>query len=179
VALSENPTALQPLSEAARFYAGPTLARLLEAGQLVSALGIAFGQVVTTPHYLAALGTPDGLGTWLGKVRESGAPIRALVVSALFVSIVVSAGELQTLFVLSSIAVLSQYCVAALSLIWLVRRKAIATQRGHIPWAACALVTSLLLASYATRAELLTTFLVVMVGVALLVARRTLLQRSA
>lgn len=191
VALASDSDAAQPLVEAGRRYAGSTFARLLEAGQLVSALGIAFGQVVTTPHYLAALGTPDGLGAWLGKLRDNGAPLHALLVSAVLVTVLVSAGELSSLFVLSSIAVLSQYCVAALSLIRLtVRRRLLvgdatsaqdgaSQQRGHLVWAVLALLTSLLLASYATFGELLTTLSVVALGVGLLIARRTLLARSA
>jgi amino acid transporter len=183
VALRNNTAAAQPLMEAGRFYAGSTFARLLEAGQLVSALGIAFGQVVTTPHYLAALGTPDGLGSWLGKLRENGAPLAALVLSALLVTILVSVGELSSLFVLSSVAVLSQYCVAALSLIRLALRRDALTdgaraRSGHLAWAALALLTSLLLASYASAAELITTLLVVAFGIALMFGRRALARRA-
>jgi amino acid transporter len=194
LALGDDTTSAQPLVAAGRSYAGATFARLLEAGQLVSALGIAFGQMVTTPHYLAALGTPDGLGAWLGKLRDNGAALPALLVSALLVTILVSAGELSSLFVLSSIAVLSQYCVAALSLIRLSMRGALEKPggarsepalraerpvRSDVGWALLALLTSLLLASYATSGELLTTLLVVAFGVALMLARRRLLARRA
>jgi amino acid transporter len=176
VALQGDSTLPQPLVAAARFYAGSTFARLLEAGQLVSALGIAFGQVVTTPHYLAALGTPDGLGAWLGKLRPNGAPLPALALSTTFVIVVVTTGKLSSLFVLSSIAVLSQYCVAALSLIRLALVDAlaggIAARRGHLTWACVSLLTSLVLASYATAAELLITAGVVAFGVLVLIVRR-------
>ncbi len=176
VALQADSDLPQPLVSAARFYAGSTFARLLEAGQLVSALGIAFGQVVTTPHYLAALGTPDGLGAWLGKLRPNGAPLPALALSAVFVITVVTTGKLSSLFVLSSIAVLAQYCVAALSLIRLALGDAlaggIAARRGHLAWAGVSLLTSLVLASYATANELLITAAVVAFGVIVLLVRR-------
>jgi APA family basic amino acid/polyamine antiporter len=182
LALHGDANEAQPLVAAGRVYAGDTFARVLEAGQLVSALGIAFGQVVTTPHYLAALGTPDGLGSWLGKLRGNGAPLHALMVSALFVTVLVSVGELSSLFVLSSIAVLSQYSVGALSLIRLSLRGSLSGasggQKGHIAWAVISLLTSLVLASYATFYEVFTTVSVVALGVAVLVGRRMLLARA-
>ena len=44
-----------PLADAASVLAGPWLARIVAAGTSVSALGIAFGMMVTTPRYLSSL----------------------------------------------------------------------------------------------------------------------------
>jgi APA family basic amino acid/polyamine antiporter len=117
-----------PLTAAARVYGGELAGRVLAAGQLVSALGIAFGQMVTTPHYLSALGKADGLGLWIGQTRPSGVPLRALAISAGSIAVLVLQSDLASLFVLSSVAVLAQYGVAALSLLVLVWRSGRAAQ---------------------------------------------------
>lgn len=166
-----------PLASAAAFYGGPSFGRLVDAGQLVSALGIAFGQLVTTPRYLATLGRPDGLGAWVGAVHVSGTPRRALLITTLLIALLVLLGNLQSLFVLSSVAVLSQYCAAALSWLRLSFSGVLARDRALTWLSLLALVTCASLASYATSAELFTTLAVEVVGVVLLVARRRLLLR--
>ena len=54
-ALPDLASSQAPLADTARALAGPGLARLVAAGTSVSALGIAFGMMVTTPRYLSAL----------------------------------------------------------------------------------------------------------------------------
>jgi basic amino acid/polyamine antiporter, APA family len=157
-----------PITSAAGYFAGPTFMRFVAAGQLISALGIAFGQMVTTPRYLAALGRPDGLGAWIGHEHVSGTPRRALALTVVTVSALVLLGDLSSLFVLSSIAVLSQYCAAALSLLRLMTLRALAPLRAYWAWGVLSLITSLALVSYATWAELFTTLGVEAVGVVLL-----------
>lgn len=156
-----------PLTSAAGFYAGPLFMRFVAAGQLVSALGIAFGQMVTTPRYLAALGRADGLGTWVGQEHVSGTPRRALALTVVAVCALVLLGELSSLFVLSSIAVLSQYCAAALSLLQLMARRTLESLRAYWVWGVLSLITSLALVSYASWAELLTTLGVEALGLVL------------
>jgi APA family basic amino acid/polyamine antiporter len=171
-----------PLTSAARVYGGELAGRVLATGQLVSALGIAFGQMVTTPHYLSALGKADGLGLWIGQTRSSGVPLRALAISAGSIAVLVLQSELASLFVLSSVAVLAQYGVAALSLLLLAWRPA-ATQgtpeqasakarRAYVAWAVLALGCTAWLASYAELKELLSMLAVELVGVGLLLLSR-------
>jgi amino acid transporter len=175
-ALAGQPSQGAPLLHAASALAGPFAMRLLAAGQLISALGIAFGQVVTTPYYLAVLGKPEGLGAWLGRTRTNGVPQRALLLTALFLAGLVVVQQLGSLFVLSSVAVLAQYGVAACSLFWLSRTSSDGRLSSAL-WSLTALVTSALLASYASASELWTTLAVEAAGIALLLTLRTLRAR--
>ncbi|MDF3066047.1 MAG: amino acid permease [Polyangiaceae bacterium] len=132
--------ALYVLLQLACVAALPTLARvdapIVEAGSAltsgagrpwfamganVSAIGIAFGMFAMTPRYLAALGTDALLGSGLGRERR-GVPVRALVMTTALVLVFVSGASLEGLFVLSSLAVLLQYAVSALSLFRLAGR---------------------------------------------------------
>jgi APA family basic amino acid/polyamine antiporter len=163
-----GPEQVAPLSAAAGFYAGDGFSRLVSAGQLISALGIAFGQMVTTPRYLAALGRPDALGAWLGQEHVLGTPRRALALTVAAIAVLVTLGDLSSLFVLSSVAVLSQYSAAAASLLRLMGKGVLASRWLYWLWGALSLLTSAVLVSYASWAELATTLAVEGVGLALL-----------
>jgi len=185
-ALGADAAGPAPLTSAARVYGGELAGRALATGQLVSALGIAFGQMVTTPHYLSALGKSDGLGAWIGQMRSNGVPLRALAISAGSIAVLVLQSELASLFVLSSVAVLAQYGVAALSLLVLVWRRPADAQPTHAPaaqlatrargvhlmWAVLAFACTTWLASYAELKELLSMLAVELVGVGLLLLSR-------
>lgn len=161
-----------PLVAAARSYGGEFWARLLSTGQIVSALGIAFGQYVTTPRYLSALGRSDGLGTWIGEIDKRDVPQRAIWVTAAGAALFVLREDLGGLFALSSIAVLAQYAVAVLSLAVLARRGYHDVQRKHMLWALPALIGIGLVARGAEAKELLTTAAVTALGALLLLVRR-------
>jgi amino acid transporter len=189
-ALGPQAAGAAPLTAAARVYGGELAARALAAGQLVSALGIAFGQMVTTPHYLAALGKSDGFGTWIGQVRPNGVPARALFLSAMLIALLVMYSELASLFALSSVAVLAQYGVAAVSLLVLSWRRqsdagdapqrSQAARRAHAAWAVLALVCAIWLVSYASANELWATLAIEVFGIGLLaLSQRLRAQRTA
>jgi amino acid transporter len=161
-----------PLVAAARAYGGDFWARLLSAGQIISALGIAFGQYVTTPRYLSALGRADALGTWIGETDARSVPQHALWVTAIGAAIFVLREDLGGLFALSSIAVLAQYAVAVLSLAVLARRGHHGVQRKHMLWALPALIGIALVARGAEWKELLTTAAVTALGAVLLLIRK-------
>jgi APA family basic amino acid/polyamine antiporter len=119
-----------PLADAAGALAGPWLSRVVVLGTSVSALGIAFGMVATTPRYLSALATGGGsLPFDLDRTSAKGVPLRALFVTWLLVAGLLQAGSLSEFFALSSVAVLAQYGVTALSLLALARRR----ERGLSP----------------------------------------------
>lgn len=111
-----------PLSAAARALGGVTSGEIVAIGTNLSALGTAFGFVVVTPRYVAALGTDAGLGGWLGRCDERGVPRLALVVTAALSVLLASVQALGSLFVLSSAAVLAQYAMAIASLLRLSAR---------------------------------------------------------
>jgi basic amino acid/polyamine antiporter, APA family len=161
-----------PLVAAAQVYGGEFWARLLSAGQIISALGIAFGQYVTTPRYLSALGRPDGLGSWVGATDARQVPQRALWITAVGAGIFVLREDLGSLFALSSIAVLAQYAVSVLALAFLARRGHHGVGRKHMLWALPALIGILLVARGAEPKELLTTAGVTALGAVLLLMRR-------
>jgi APA family basic amino acid/polyamine antiporter len=106
-----------PLADAAQVLGGSPLARLVAAGTSVSALGISFGMMVTTPRYLSALAAGERRLLDLDLESARGVPLRALAVTALVVGTLVGFGELGELFALSSIAVLMQYGVSAAALL--------------------------------------------------------------
>lgn len=158
-----------PLAEAGGVLAGPWLRRLVAAGTSVSALGISFGMMVTTPRYLSALASGDRALAGLDRVSASGVPMRALAVTWLAVSTIVSLGELGQLFALSSIAVLMQFGTSALALGALAFRR----ERGLVPsraWPALPTlaVAAALVALGATRQELFVALGTALVGLMLL-----------
>ena len=113
-----------PLADTAAVFGGPLLARVVALGTSVSALGIAFGMVATTPRYLSALATGGrSLPFDFERIAGNGVPLRALFVTWVLVVSLLQAGSLNEFFALSSVAVLAQYGVTALSLMTLARRR--------------------------------------------------------
>src|SRR5439155_17459642 len=70
-----------PLADAAAVLGGPALAGAVATGTTVSALGIAFAMLVTTPRYLSTLA--EGGRSFLGleAMTARGVPARALLVT--------------------------------------------------------------------------------------------------
>lgn len=114
-----------PLVAAGDAYGGPALAALVGAGANISAFGIAFGMMNTTPRYLAALSDARSFGSWIGHVDAREVPQRALWITVA-VALVFCAGAraLTELLVLSSLAVLIQYSAVLASLTVLSVRRA-------------------------------------------------------
>jgi len=131
-----------PLVETAGVLGGKGLARLVAAGTSVSALGISFGMMVTTPRYLSALASGGRTLFELDHISPGGVPLRALAVTWVVVGLVVSLGELGELFALSSIAVLMQFGTSALALLVLAWRR----ERGLRPLQAWPAVPTLAVA---------------------------------
>jgi APA family basic amino acid/polyamine antiporter len=112
-----------PLAETAGVLGGPFFGQVVSAGTSVSALGIAFGMTVTTPHYLAALARGGTLGMGLSEVDARGTPRRALLLTWLLVLVLIQLGDRGQLFALASLAVLTQYVATSASLMALARRR--------------------------------------------------------
>ena len=173
-ALPELASSPAPLVDTARALAGPGLAGLLFLGTSVSALGIAFGMIVTTPRYLSALAAGERSLFGLDRISPRGVPLRALAVTWVVDTIIVSLGELRELFALSSIAVLAQFGTSALALLALAARR----ERGLVPRAAwpalpTLAVAVLLVALGATQNEAIVAAGTIAVGAVLLwLARR-------
>jgi amino acid transporter len=158
-----------PLADAGAVLGGARLSRLVAAGTGVSALGIAFGMMVTTPRYLSALASGERELLALDRLSGDGVPMRALGLTWVIVSVFVSLGDLGELFVLSSIAVLMQFGTSALALVVLALRR----ERGLRPvqaWPALPTlaVAALLVVSGATAREVLVALGTTLVGVGLL-----------
>jgi amino acid transporter len=158
-----------PLADTAGVLGGAGLARLVAAGTSVSALGITFGMMVTTPRYLSALAAGERRLFDLERSSPLGVPMRALGVTWLVVATIVSLGELGELFALSSIAVLIQFGTSALALLVLAWRR----ERGLRPLHAWPAVPTLavagaLVALGATRQEALVALGTALVGLGLL-----------
>jgi amino acid transporter len=168
-----------PLVDAAEVFGGSISARIVSAGQLISAIGIAFGQTVTTPRYLSTLGRTDALGTWISAEDARRVPQRALWCTTAAVIVCVLREDLGGLFALASIAVLAQYTVATLALAVLAQRGYHGVDKNQRLWALPALVGIALVARGAEAHELLTTAGVTAVGVVILLARRVRARAAA
>jgi len=158
-----------PLADAAGVLGGAALARLVKWGTSLSALGIAFGMLVTTPRYLSALAAGQRRLGGLDRVSPAGVPLRALAVTWALVSAIVSLGELAELFALSSIAVLMQYGVSAAALAALAGRRRLGLRpRDAWPALPTLAVAAALVAFGATAREALVAAATVLVGLGLL-----------
>jgi amino acid transporter len=158
-----------PLAEAAAVLGGPGLSSLVALGTSVSALGISFGMMVTTPRYLSALASGGRELFGLDRTSARGVPTRALFVTWVLVCTIVSLGELGQLFALSGIAVLTQFGTGALALLALAARR----ERGLAPrhaWPALPTlaVAIALVAAGATAREALVASVAIVIGLALL-----------
>ncbi|MEB2321983.1 MAG: APC family permease [Sorangiineae bacterium] len=166
-----------PLVDAARVFGGSGAAWLVAAGTNLSALGIAFGMFAMTPRYLSALGQPDALGVWAGRERRH-VPLAALGLTTLGVTVLVMAGRLGELFVVSSVAVLAQYGVSAAALAALALRR----ERGLRPWqlwpAPLALGAIALILRSARAAELVVAGGALALGALLILGRRAWRRRA-
>jgi basic amino acid/polyamine antiporter, APA family len=162
-----------PLATAAGVLGGPALGTAVAFGTNISALGIAFGMFAMTPRYLAALGRRDGLGPALSREDGRGVPQAALWTTSAAVAILVAGGGLMELFALSSVAVLAQYAVSAAALAVLALRRVRGLGPRHLWPVPFALGAIVLIGQAAQWRELVVAAVVLGVGIALLVTRRS------
>ena len=151
---------------------GASVASLVAVGTNVSALGIAFGMFAMTPRYLATLGRPEALGSWLGREDARHVPQRALWITVAVVLVLVLSGRLMELFALSSVAVLAQYGMSLASLVKLAVARERGLGLGHAWPAPLALGAVWLVARAAKVGELLVGAAVLGAGAVLLWVRR-------
>jgi len=156
-----------PLADAAAVLGGPLLARAVAAGTTVSALGIAFAMLVTTPRYLSALAEGGRLALGLEVMNARGVPARALLVTWALVVLLLQSGSRAELFALSSVAVLMQYGVTASSLIVLGRRRERGLMPRHAVLALPALAVAFALGTGASRREAVVAAAAVLLGLVL------------
>jgi amino acid transporter len=158
-----------PLAETAAVLGGPGLSSLVAAGTSISALGISFGMMVTTPRYLSALAAGGRELFGLDRISAKGVPMRALFVTWLVVSTIVSLGELGQLFALSGIAVLTQFGTSALALLVLAARRERGLRLAHAwPALPTLAVAATLVAAGATAREGLVASVAFVLGLGLL-----------
>ncbi len=102
-----------PLVDMGDAYGGAGFGRVVSIGTSVSAMGICFGMVATTPRFLSAL-VPR---TRFGRESPRGVPLAALATTWLLVTFLISLGSLGQLLALSSLSVVMQYLLVALALL--------------------------------------------------------------
>ena len=169
--LAETPAPIQ--AAGFRYFHGGATRALFSMGANVSAVGIAFGMFAMTPRYLSALGTDGLLGSSLSRERR-GVPVLALGVTTVVVLLLVSSSTLSGLFVLSSLAVLSQYAVSAAALFRLAWRRERGLGLLDLCLAPLTLLAIFALARAAEAVELLTLAALLLAGFVLLGVRRRL-----
>ncbi|CAN5357577.1 amino acid permease [soil metagenome] len=101
-----------PLVDMASAYGGSKLAAVVAIGTSVSALGIAFGMVATTPRFLSALAPKSAFGRNSG----GGVPLLALWTTWVIVVVLICIGSVGELLLLSSLSVVMQYLLVAFAL---------------------------------------------------------------
>ena len=175
VALPDLAASATPLVDAAGVLGGAGLSTIVYLGMSISALGICFGYIVTTPRYLSSMAAGTGGLLGLDRVAADGVPRRALAVTWLLVGVFLVVGELGELFALSSLTVLMQFGVTAAALLALAVRREHGLRPSDAWPAPLTLVMAVTLAGFgATAREGMITVGVVTVGlVALWVARRS------
>lgn len=158
-----------PVVEAAGVFGGPALGALVRAGANVSIVGVAFGYLVMTPRYLAALSAEGGLGGRWAEEDAQAVPRRAhWATVALVVLLVVALGaSFDDLLTMTSVVVLAQYGATALALGALSLRRVEGFDRGGVLIAAPALALCLALGLGGKWQEWATGALVVAAGVTL------------
>jgi APA family basic amino acid/polyamine antiporter len=144
--LAESHAPLVAMGDA---YGGAGFGRIVNVGTSVSAMGICFGMVATTPRFLSAL-VPR---TRFGKDSPRGVPLAALGITWVLVAVIVSLGDLGQLLALSSLSVVMQYLLVALALL-----KFAARGERNVRWrdgwpAIPTVVVALVLVSGAERGE--------------------------
>jgi amino acid transporter len=175
VALPDLAASATPLVDAAGVLGGARLSTIVYLGTSISAFGICFGMIVTTPRYLSSMAAGAGGLFGLDRVAADGVPRRALAVTWLLVAVFLGVGELGELFALSSLTVLMQFGVTAAALLALALRR----EHGLRPrdaWPApLTLLVAVTLAGFgATAREGVVALAAVLVGVAVLrLARRS------
>jgi amino acid transporter len=162
-----------PLAEAGTVLGGESFGSLVALGTSVSALGICLGMMVTTPRYLSALAGGGRRLFDLDRFAGNGVPLRALVVTWVFVMVIVQGGDLSELFALSSLAVVTQFGVTAAALFALALRR----ERDLAPRHALLAVPAFALGIYlgaqgATRNEGLASLAALALGFALFAVSR-------
>ncbi len=167
-----------PLVEAASVHGGSSLSGVVGVGTNVSALGIAFGMFAMTPRYLAALGKPHALGTWLGRESERRVPTTALGITMIVVMILVFGPKLEQLFVLSSVSVVLQYTVSTIALMWLALKRVRGLSLKHLWFGPFAILPVGLAATAASGRELLVTGAALVLGASIYWIRRIYARNS-
>jgi hypothetical protein len=129
--------------------------------------------MVTTPRYLSALAGGGRRLFDLDRFAGNGVPLRALVVTWVFVMVIVQGGDLSELFALSSLAVVTQFGVTAAALFALALRR----ERDLAPRHALLAVPAFALGIYlgaqgATRNEGLASLAALALGFALFAVSR-------
>ena len=153
-----------PLVQAAKRLGGGPLMGLVSIGTNLSAFATAFGMIVMTPRYVAALGSDGGLAARLAALDQRSVPRTALFWSAALVALLASSERLGSLFVLSSSAVLLQYVSTMASLVTLAWRGHVGLSRLWIAPALSSLLAVAFLARAVDRHELIALGLTLLAG---------------
>ena len=155
-----------PLVDTAAAYGGSTFATTVAIGTSVSALGIAFGMVATTPRFLSALAPSSPFG----KLSGGGVPLLSLWTTWGVVAVLVLFGSVGELLTLSSLSVVTQYLLIAFALAKFGFKRQRDLGPWHVAFAIPPTIASLILLRGAEGREWLVAGASVLVGAILYVA---------
>ena len=108
-----------PVGEAASTFLGPIGATLVQAGIVVSVVGINAFMALVTPRALYSLGLTRLLPPWFGAVNARRVPSRAILLTAAVAFALALSRSFEQLAVISVVARIAQYvptCLAVLRL---------------------------------------------------------------
>ncbi len=150
-----------PLAAIAEQLGGHGFGTVVRTGTSVSALGIAFGMIVTTPRYLSAAATHSRLG----RVNARAVPLEALALTTALLVVVLTFSKLSVLFTLSSVSVVLQYAVVACALLKLAMARKLGLRPLHALPALVTLVGAAILLSVPAVEEWVSLAILAVLGI--------------
>jgi len=167
--LAEPEKSASPLADAMGALVGPAGAALLGLGALVSIAGTNAGTILAGPRYLYAIAHSGALPSWLARIHPRfRTPHLAIVVQCVVSLPLALTGSFAELAALSVIARLVTYVSTAAAVIVLRRRMPSTPRTLRLPFGPAiplaAVAVCLVLASAATRANLVAGALALAVG---------------
>ena len=112
-----------PVQDAFREMVGPVGAWLISIGALISIAGLNMGESIMIPRYGAAISDEGLLPAFIGQLNSKGAPINAILVSAVATILLLLSGSFEDLAELSVVFRFFQYIPTALAVISLRKKR--------------------------------------------------------
>ena len=124
-----------PVQDAFKEMVGPIGFSIINIGAIISVAGLNMGESIMIPRFGAAIAEEGQLPEVIGKKNDKGAPIVAILISAVVTIALLFSGQFEMLATLSVVFRFGQYIPAALAVPFLRKRTDMPTQTSfHVPF---------------------------------------------